>query len=392
MSTKKTKASDLRTSGAVSKIDELHAVSRAYAQRYKGKVKRGDYLVDGLPPCRYEVSGTYHRRRLTFRIFNGGCVVEGETQRIASGAISLRRKAGRATVPVPLGRSGRNPQVFREKTITDGEARAAVAAPRVWQALTSSLCSTYNELVAVLPKSSADDSTEATLLYVYGDEEGPDFAGLDARLDVLAKLFPWRGQRVEQAVAREHPVFSTNAYRITLGARLKSGNGDTTHAFGGTLDHNLKCRNCKSPIHLLLTIDTRAFALKLRPLGRRDFRIVYCLNCMSFPGLLYIDYSKLRLRVIRQEKAQSFNEDGPIPARKVTLTPLEPATRSASKIGGTPNWIQDPEVPDCPRCRKPMAFLAQLKSMPDLSFVDEGTLYTFVCTRCKVSASLVQSH
>lgn len=396
MATKKAKVADyLRARDAVSKIAELHVIARAYAKRYEGKAKRDDHLVDGLPPCRYEVTGRHHRRRLTFRIFDGGCVVEGETQRIASGAISVHLKADRATVPVPQVGSSRvrNPlQIFRDETMTDSEARAAVAAPRVWKAVNSSLCSAHNELVAVLPKSNGNDSNEATFLYVYGDEEGPDFAGLEARLDILATMFPLRGQRAEPAVAREEPVVSTKACRIRIGALLSSSKNDAPHTFGGTLDHDVRCRNCRSPIHLLLTIDTRASELRLRPLGRRDFRIVYCLNCMSFPGLLYIDYSKPKLRVIRQDREPRVSEDGPIPGRKVTLTQPEPAKRSASRIGGTPNWIQGPEVPDCARCREPMAFLAQLASMPDLSFVDEGTLYTFVCTRCKVSASLVQSH
>jgi hypothetical protein len=382
------------SAGVRSKIDELRVIASAYARRYKGKAKRADHLVAGLAPCRYEITGTYRRRRLTFRIFDGGCVVEGETERIASGAISLRRKADRATILVPRVVAGviNPPGIFRDKSMTNSEALAAVRAPRVWRALNTSLCSAYNELVAVLPKSNADESSEATLLYVYSDEGGPDFAGLEARLDVLATLFPPPGHRVEPVVARTQPVFSPRAYRIRLGAHLRSGTSGATHFFGGTLDHDVKCRNCTSPIHLLLTIDTRAADLGLGAFGRPDFRIVYCLNCMSFPGLLYIDHAKTKLRIIRQDKQPTVNDDGPIPVRKVILAPLTPASRSASKIGGTPNWIQGPETPDCARCRKPMAFLAQLRSMPDLSFVDEGTLYTFVCTACKVSASLVQSH
>src|SRR5688572_9760953 len=101
--------------GAGSKLRELRIIASAYAKRYRGKVQRHDYLVDGLPPCLYEVTGRYHRRRLTFRIFDGGCVVEGETPRIASGGISLRRTAGRATVPVPLVGDGYAPRLFREK-------------------------------------------------------------------------------------------------------------------------------------------------------------------------------------------------------------------------------------------------------------------------------------
>ena len=158
MAAKNVKVADyLRARDAVSKFKELRVIASAYAKRYKGKVKRDDFLVAGLPPCRFEVTGMYHRRRLTFRIFDGGCVVEGETERIASGAISLRRTADRATVSVPLGISGRIiPGVFRDTTMTDSEAIAAVKAPRVWQAFRSSLCSGYNELLAVLIARDAE--------------------------------------------------------------------------------------------------------------------------------------------------------------------------------------------------------------------------------------------
>jgi hypothetical protein len=386
-------ADHLRAPKAASKFAELRVIASAYAKRYKGKVKRGDYLVAGLPRCRYEVAGTYRRRRLTFRIFDGGCVVEGETLPVAKGAISLRRTADRATIEVQMSAPWVYDRIFRDRTITNREALAATKAPRIRQAYELVRGSGHNAVLAILPKSSGEDSHEATMLFLYSDEEErPDFEGLEARLDVLATLFPSPGQRPKAVVARKEPVFSKAAYCIRIGARLKSGRDAAPHSFGGSLESPVMCRNCRSPMHLLLTIDTRAPALELRVPGRGDFRIVYCLNCMNFPGLLYIDYSKSRLRVIRQDEAHRVNEDGPIPGRTVTLAPLEPASRSGSKIGGTPNWVQGAETPDCARCRKRMAFLAQLRSSPHLGFVDDGTLYTFVCTRCRVSASLVQSH
>jgi len=378
----------LAAGGPASKIDELRVVARAYARRYAGKVTLDLHTIHGAPPCLYEVTGRFRGRSLKFRIFDGGCIVEGETPRVANTAISVNGKGIRATVPVPQVGSGGAPRLFRDDSITDREARAALAAPQASQAL-HALGLARGELLAINSHPHFGYSKRPTFSFVHRAKGGPDFAGLGARLDILAKLLPWR---VKRAAALEGPVFSANAYRIRIGARVSSGNGDAPHTFGGTLDHDLKCRNCKAPIQRLLTIDTRARGLQLPSLGRREFRIVYCLSCMSFPGLLYVDYSKPKLRIIRQDKQARVHEDLPYPARKVTLTQLRPATRSSSKIGGTPNWIQNPEIPDCARCRNPMAFLAQIRSLPDLSFVDEGMLYTFVCTACKVSAGLIQSH
>jgi hypothetical protein len=265
------------------------------------------------------------------------------------------------------------------------EARAAWRTQRARKAL-ARLALDESEVLAIAPRSILSFAAESSFLLVH---RGSDFTALDARLDALGELFP---NRAVESPPRPTPVISAVAYRIGIRRSAVAPNERPRHWFGGTLGHDLKCRNCRTPMHLLLTIDSRAPGVALPPLGRRDFRIAYCLNCMTFPGLLYVDYSKPRLRVIRQAKEERANEDEALDARTVTLTRIESATRSVSRIGGTPNWIQSPKVPECTRCRRPMAFFAQLRSMPDLGFVDDGTLYTFVCVRCKVSASLIQSH
>src|SRR5690349_4002319 len=34
-----------------------------------------------------------------------------------------------------------------------------------------------------------------------------------------------------------------------------------------------------------------------------------------------------------------------------------------SKLGGAPDWVQYPEVPNCSDCKEPMTFVAQIDSM-----------------------------
>jgi hypothetical protein len=375
----------LRERGGISKWDQLRAVARTYSKRYSGKSKFDENVMEGLPPCLYAVKGSFHGRPLKFLIFDGGCIVEGETERFAGGALSVNGKAVGATIEVPRAIPGSPLEVHRAKDVPETEARAAFGTARATKAL-SDLTFAADELAAVLPQSYLGYSKEPTFFYVY---RGADLATLDARLRILEDLFPYSEKR---AAARDDSAFSKTAYQIKIAGKPSADDDRAPHRFGGELEHELTCRNCKTPMHLLLTLDTQADELELPPVGRRDFRVVYCLNCMSFPGLLVLDYSKLALRVLEQAKQDRVNEDDAYPPRRVTVKRLESPTRHVSKVGGTPTWIQGPDIPDCVRCKQPMSFFVQLRSLPDLSFVDEGTLYTFVCAKCKVSASLIQSH
>lgn len=63
------------------------------------------------------------------------------------------------------------------------------------------------------------------------------------------------------------------------------------------------------------------------------------------------------------------------------------------KLGGTPDWIQQPNVPDCPGCRQSMVFYGQLDSIgDDVNLADCGMIYVFVCFDCFHCASVLQSY
>ena len=61
------------------------------------------------------------------------------------------------------------------------------------------------------------------------------------------------------------------------------------------------------------------------------------------------------------------------------------------KIGGSPDWLQEPEVPTC-SCGKSMSFYAQLDSIGDtVCIADCGMVYVFVCFGCFQTKSVLQS-
>lgn len=62
------------------------------------------------------------------------------------------------------------------------------------------------------------------------------------------------------------------------------------------------------------------------------------------------------------------------------------------KVGGSPDWLQAPDVPQCPACREAMTFYGQLDSVGDnMTIADAGMLYVFICFDCNECKSVLQS-
>lgn len=69
-----------------------------------------------------------------------------------------------------------------------------------------------------------------------------------------------------------------------------------------------------------------------------------------------------------------------------------PETGKRHKLGETPDFIQPPQWPMCPRCKSKMTFYGQLDSKNDeFRIADVGMIYVFLCFDCYESASIVQS-
>ena len=65
---------------------------------------------------------------------------------------------------------------------------------------------------------------------------------------------------------------------------------------------------------------------------------------------------------------------------------------SKTKLGGTPDWIQYPQIPTC--CGREMTFYGQIDSNFDDSYdiVDAGMLYVFCCDDCAATRSVMQCY
>ncbi len=91
--------------------------------------------------------------------------------------------------------------------------------------------------------------------------------------------------------------------------------------------------------------------------------------------------------------------------RKAVPNPEKLGVRS--KLGGKPDWVQQPELPKCRECKQPMTFVAQidsiehgesynphaidpLSSQQHYMFGDVGMIYVFVCFGCMGTKSVLQ--
>lgn len=62
------------------------------------------------------------------------------------------------------------------------------------------------------------------------------------------------------------------------------------------------------------------------------------------------------------------------------------------KLGGTPEWLQEPDLPSCADCQQTMTFYGQLDSIGDaVALADVGMVYVFVCFDCFTTKSVLQS-
>jgi hypothetical protein len=60
------------------------------------------------------------------------------------------------------------------------------------------------------------------------------------------------------------------------------------------------------------------------------------------------------------------------------------------QLGGWPEWWQQPEIPDCPACRRMMFFVGQVHSSALREDMPDATLYAFHCETCGIGGQIEQ--
>lgn len=178
-------------------------------------------------------------------------------------------------------------------------------------------------------------------------------------------------------------------------------------SFGG--ESQGQCSLCGGTLHRLFTLHLVPPELGIKRLKKLE--LATCLSCLGW------EQQPLFYQHTKDGSPSNIAYDGPRvkpqfrvgPLREaeigVALTPrrwfwqdwaLSNGRENLNRVGGEPCWVQDAEYPNCPSCKKAMAFLFQLDS--DLPTADGGEwlwgsggiAYGFWCDKCRVSAFLSQ--
>lgn len=170
------------------------------------------------------------------------------------------------------------------------------------------------------------------------------------------------------------------------------------HRFGGLLEPPVACSECEEATNLVAQIDLADPSLPKTRLGRIKLPVFSCLACLGW-GPAFYDVSGMKPvpldgkgRAIKRKQLLPNEEDLSPRPLGISLVPKGAKTGRISRIGGKPAWLQGEETPACPKCSKLMAFAVQIASNSEIMFEDAGMLYTFACPKCKIIASLIQSH
>ncbi|MER7672326.1 hypothetical protein ABTY61_28230 [Kitasatospora sp. NPDC096128] len=160
------------------------------------------------------------------------------------------------------------------------------------------------------------------------------------------------------------------------------------------------CPWCGMELHAALDLPPGSAAARALGLtGPDHVRVLCCPRCTDFDIILSAYDGSGGARWLEHNVRPSFNGptlDGwdPYPTRLV-LGPARPDGGSGSAwhdggsaLGGHPDWIQDPDRPDCPLCGRAMVF-ASMNGGADL-WGGEGCLYVFVDLDCRTGAVLYQ--
>lgn len=121
------------------------------------------------------------------------------------------------------------------------------------------------------------------------------------------------------------------------------------------------------------------------------------------------------------DPAEVVHDPGHLPEYRVRLTRVRAGERAVSeehpqnlglrtKLGGTPDFIQEEDLPPCKSCGHPMTFVAQIDSIDHVTkparstkradaranrvwmFMDVGMIYVYYCFDCGESYSFTQSY
>ncbi len=164
---------------------------------------------------------------------------------------------------------------------------------------------------------------------------------------------------------------------------------------------NEKCPKCGGAVVNLIEIDGRDKRLDFLELDG-TVKVKFCPMCFSYGDGEFGEYTLDGESELLYGKDSGDITDGPddevteeLVSNNYVLgdspVPLRyPADwEGGCAVGGYAFWIEDCEIRNCPKCGRPMKYLAQIQWDNVLKYM-EGNAYIEICRDCKVTALLHQ--
>jgi hypothetical protein len=164
-----------------------------------------------------------------------------------------------------------------------------------------------------------------------------------------------------------------------------------------------RCGFCGLPLWRLLDVDLAHPGLaELELAGAGRVTVASCVRCGCY-ATLYVEYDQdgtCRWAADNQRPdflgPESSTWELPT-AAGLSIGPRRPTPfagnawrRGGSTLGGTPDWIQDADYPDCPRCRRSMVYLGMITGDDMWGEPAEGCHYLFLDAACRLTATVYQ--
>jgi len=222
-----------------------------------------------------------------------------------------------------------------------------------------------------------------------------DLADLEPRLKAFAGFVHAMVGTPDPAPTR---VLFQREWQLKRPPKSKALTATSAHRLGGTFGCTVACAECGEATNLIAQLDLSDPCLPKTAMGRIKLPVFSCLACLDWGPAFYelsgAQPKPVRAdgRVLKGSELPGNDEDLSPQPLTLCLTPKGKKIGRTSKLGGSPVWVQTAQTPSCPRCKHRMTFLMQLASNAEFTFGDAGLLYAFVCPKCKIVASLIQSH
>ena len=221
-------------------------------------------------------------------------------------------------------------------------------------------------------------------------------AKLHVNPDEYAVYGGWTYDKDFNIVETQYPV----CYSLVQGTKEQHEHSPVTIAQATNQEE--RCPVCQAKMFDVIKIDGRDPKLKFLNIDG-VIAIKCCLSCFFYNEDYFVSYdlegnSKVLNDLQRDEEAECFISDQDyecITQNTYVLgehpTPIRYHAQwnDWGSIGGFAFWIQDVEIKHCPKCGKPMKYLAQIPWTNVLNNA-EGYGYIEICPDCQIAAVIHQ--